>query len=65
LGKWQGSANLTLDNEREVTGNEAVTKIIGEALDRIAFLINNHPRKRLGYKTPLEVFRYWIAKTFL
>ena len=32
-------------------------EVTQEQLDRIAFLINNRPRKRLGYRTPLEVFQ--------
>lgn len=32
------------------------TKVKPEALQRVEFLLNNRPRKCLGYKTPLEVY---------
>ncbi|MFM7458652.1 MAG: IS30 family transposase, partial [bacterium] len=34
----------------------SLKEVTQEQLDRIAFLINKRPRKRLGYRTPLEVF---------
>lgn len=32
------------------------TKILGEEIQRVEYELNTRPRKRLGFKTPLEVF---------
>lgn len=35
-----------------------LTEVLQEELTQIAYELNNRPRKKLGFKTPLEVFNY-------
>lgn len=62
---WQRGSNENTNGRlrRHLPKKHLIDETTQEDLDRIAMLVNNTPRKCLGYKTPKEVFiQYW--KTF-
>ena len=51
----------SFQNSLSYTQNDALSHFIIESIQHIVDLINNRPRKRLGFRTPLEVlYKFFV-----
>jgi IS30 family transposase len=55
---WQRGSNENLNGliRQYILKSRPLSSVSDKELARIESLLNNRPRKRLGFKTPLEVF---------
>jgi IS30 family transposase len=56
--QWQRGSNENLNGliRQYIPKSRPLSTVTDDELAKIEMLLNNRPRKRLGYKTPIEIF---------